>query len=147
MRRSKNNTIICRPEFPPRSCPAIFPPNTPKPPKTFKTKKVVTDEICGNIEQVCNGEFVEYWKYIGRGNLPSGSVTVVNTSDCLMTVRADTTGNGVADTTLFTIAKRGQTKSVTLEFIANLEINCTGEENISCSGKFCLSIHYEKDLV
>jgi hypothetical protein len=51
MPRSKDNTIICRPEFPPRSCPAIFPPKPLKPPKTFKTKKVVTDEICGNIEQ------------------------------------------------------------------------------------------------
>jgi hypothetical protein len=146
MVRSKDNIIICRPDFPPRSCPDIFPPKPSKPRKPFKFEKIMTDEICGNIEQTCNGEFVEYWKYIGVSNLPSGSVTVVNTSDCLMTVRADTDGDGVSDTTLFTITQRGQTKSVTLESVANLEISCTGGEVLNCNGKFCISIHYAREI-
>jgi hypothetical protein len=143
---SKSNIIICRPDFPPVSCPNIFPPKPSIPPKPFKIEKIVTDKICGNIEQTCNGEFVEYWKFIGGSSLPSGSLTVVNTSGCLMTVRADTNRDGVSDTTLFTITERGQTKSVTLESIANLEIGCTEGVDSNCYGKFCISIHYAKKI-
>jgi hypothetical protein len=137
------NIIICRPDLPPESCPNIFPPpKPPKPPK--KTKNIITDKICGNIYQRCNGEFAEYWRSIGISNLPFGSVSVVNKSDCIMTVRVDTEGDGVSDTHLFTITEKGQTKSVSLGTIANLEISCTGGENSHCSGSYCLSIHYEK---
>ena len=111
MELPRDKDIICRPEFPPRGCNGIFPP---KPPTPKKVKQVVTDEVCGNIEQNCTQGYVEYWKIVGIQDLPSGTVSIVNTSDCTMTVRADTTGNGISDYTLFSIDERGQTKSVTL---------------------------------
>lgn len=135
----------CYPSLmPPKGCPSLYPPKPRKPPKT---RKLVKDEICGNIYQSCNGKFEEYWRSIGLSDFPSGSVTVINQSHCTMTVRADTNGDGVPDVTLFTITEKGQTKSASLGTIANLEISCTGRENLKCSGSFCISIHYEKECL
>ncbi|WP_148359643.1 S-Ena type endospore appendage [Peribacillus simplex] len=122
----------------------LFPGPKPTPPPPKVRKKLVTDEICGLIKQDCNGEFVEYWKFLHPKPLPSGSVTILNTSDCIMTVRADTNGDGIADTILFTLTEREQTKSVTLGAIANLEISCEGGTDPKCSGRFCIKIEYEK---
>ncbi|MEE3951674.1 S-Ena type endospore appendage [Peribacillus frigoritolerans] len=130
--------------LPPQGCPSLFPGPEPTPPPPKFRKKLVTDEICGLIKQNGNGEFVEYWRFLHPKPLPSGSVTILNTSDCIMTVRADTNGDGVADTILFTLTERDQTKSVTIGAIANLEISCEGGTDPKCSGRFCIKIEYEK---
>jgi hypothetical protein len=126
-------------------------PHPPIPPEKSSQpsseKPLLTDEICGNIEQGCDGTFVEYWKAIGISTLPSGSVSVVNKSHCLITVKADMNGDGIAETILFQLTQKGQSKSATLGSIANLEIGCgctDGQGNKNCSGTYCLTIHYEK---
>jgi hypothetical protein len=58
-----------------------------------------------------------------------------------MTVRADITGNGCSDFTLFTITENGQSKAMTLPRIANLEVLCSGEGKLGF-GQFFLTIHY-----
>lgn len=106
--------------MPPEGCPTLYPPKPPKPSKPPKNRKLVTDEICGNIYQSCNGKFEEYWRSIGISDYPSGSVTVINKSDCIMTVRVDTNGDGIPDVILFTITEKGQSKSASLGTITNL---------------------------
>ncbi|MBM7618741.1 hypothetical protein JOC95_000583 [Bacillus tianshenii] len=118
-------------------------PKPPPPPPPRKKKKLVTDKICGNIEQTCNGEFVEYWRAIGFSSLPSATLSVINKSDCPMTVRAGTGGGD--DVILFTISEKGQTKSVSLSQIANLEVSCDGVGNSRCFGTYCINLHFEKD--
>ncbi|KHE72972.1 DUF3992 domain-containing protein [Halobacillus sp. BBL2006] len=128
----------------PPGCPDIFPrpPKPPRPPK--KLKRPISDEICGNISQSCNGEPVEYWRSISIENLPSGTVSVVNKSDCTMIVNADLDGDGIADINLFIITENGQTKSATLDSISNLEIICEGDGAEKCTGTYCISLHYER---
>jgi hypothetical protein len=135
---------LCPSTVPPKGCPDIF-PGPPKPPKPpVKRKRAVSDEICGNIHQDCNGEFVEYWKALGIHDLPSGSVSVVNKSGCTMTVAADLIGDGIEYSILFTVDE-GQTKSITLCSIASLEVSCEGEGNGKCSGTYCITLNYERD--
>lgn len=141
---------VCPSLLPPEGCPSIFPPR-PHPPKPPKEKRLITDEICGNIEQNCNGNFVEYWQAIGLPDIPSATVSVVNKSDCIMTVRADTDGDGIPDVTLFQLTEKGQTKSATVGSINSLEISCThgsmdGFTCNGCSGTFCISIHFEREF-
>ncbi|MFJ5763690.1 S-Ena type endospore appendage [Neobacillus sp. NPDC093182] len=109
-----------------------------------KKKRLVQNEICGNIKQNCNGEFVTYWRSFGITPLPSGSVTVLNMSNCIMSVRTDLDGDGISETILFTLTERDQSKSITLGTISNLEVSCEGVANEMCRGKFCIEIHYEK---
>lgn len=125
--------------LPPSGCPKIFPPKLPSP---DRERPIVSDEICGNIFQEGNGEFVEYWRTYDLENMPTGSVSVVNNSDSVLIARADTDGDGIADVTLFTITERGQTKSATLGRFAKLEIACLANGNSWGSGKYCISIHY-----
>jgi hypothetical protein len=133
---------VCPNELPPLGCPSIYPKKT-KPLEPSEGEEWVTDEISGNIKQNCNGEFVEYWRYIGIFPLPSGSVTVLNTSGCMMTVKADTNGDGNANILLFTLTEKDQAKSVTLKSITNLEVCCKGGGSQKCSGKFCITLHYK----
>ncbi|WP_243293153.1 S-Ena type endospore appendage [Bacillus sp. FJAT-47783] len=147
MKEYKKIPDFCPIDIPPPGCPDIF-PRKPKPPKPPKKKRIcVENEICGYINQNCNGEFVEYWKGIGISPIPSGTVTVLNTSGCNMTVRADIDGDGIPDITLFNLTEENQTKSVTINSIASIEVSCEGEENQKCTGTFCIDIHYEKGIL
>ncbi|MFD1706146.1 S-Ena type endospore appendage [Siminovitchia sediminis] len=116
-------------------------------------KRLVGNEICGNIKQDCNGEFVTYWKAIGITPLPSGSVTVMNKSNCVMTVGANLDCYGCScdgsctNVKLFTLTEKDQSKSITLGSIACLMISCDGEVNQKASGRFCIELHYEKDCL
>lgn len=108
-------------------------------------KTVINDDISGCILQRCNGEAEVYWKSVGISPLPSGSISVLNKCDCPMTVRADTSGNGIADTLLFTLNERGQAKSISLGSIAEIFVSFEGEESQKGSGQYSLTIHYHKD--
>ncbi|WP_429822742.1 DUF3992 domain-containing protein [Brevibacillus laterosporus] len=131
LRKFKFNSSVCLPIFPP------IPPS--KPPEPLKDE-LVKDEICGIIQQDCNGQFVEYWRSMGISPF-HGSVIVFNSSECVMTVKADVDGECL---TLFTIEEKDQTKSVTLRSITNLEISCEGSSGAMCSGKFCLTLYYQR---
>jgi hypothetical protein len=144
MTHKKNINHNCPIPLPPQGCPSIFPQPMPPPPPPKIKKKIVSNEFCGTIKQNCNGEFVEYWKVIQITPLPSGTVTVLNTSDCMMTVRADTNGDGIADTVLFTLTENEQAKSITLGAISSLEISCENRANQKCSGRYCINTHFER---
>lgn len=114
--------------------------------KRKKKQKIqkIKDDFCGHIRQKCDGKAEEYWRSIGLDPLPSGSVTVLNSSGCKMTVRADINGNGHADIVLFSLTERDQSKSVTLESLAKIEITCEGDSNKICQGMYSLLIAYPK---
>ncbi|KGX89314.1 hypothetical protein N781_09345 [Pontibacillus halophilus JSM 076056 = DSM 19796] len=138
------NKIVdaCKVEMAPPGCPNIFPPPKPTP---VVTCNLVKDEVCGNIEQPCDGSFVEYWRVVGLPVLPSGTVTVYNGSDCIMSVRAVIQGSLID---LFTITEKNQTKAVTVSGIESLDVQCLGgATGATCSGRFCLTLHYQKDCV
>lgn len=135
--KKKICTSFCTVKFP----PPFFPPKPPIPPNPPKDK-LMKDELCGIIQQDCNGQFVEYWRSIDISPL-HGSVSVFNSSECMMTVKADTNGDGISDIILFTVEKN-QTKAVTFKSITNLEISCEGVLEEACSGKYCLSLYYRK---
>ncbi|MGD6817755.1 S-Ena type endospore appendage [Metabacillus sp. 84] len=132
----------------PKGCQGIYPPKPPCP-KPKIEKRLISDEVCGNISQPCDGSFVEYWRAVGLPQFPSATVSVVNKSDCIMTVRADTNGDGVPNATLFQLTERNQTKSVTIGSISQLEVRCQNGSTPSgtCSGTFCLTLHYERDII
>ena len=108
-------------------------------------KNIIMDDISGCILQKCNGESEVYWKSVGISPLPSGSISVLNKCDFPMTVRADTSGNGIADTLLFTLNERGQAKSISLGSIAEIFVSFEGEDTQVGSGHYSLTIHYHKD--
>lgn len=112
--------------------------------KRTKKRTAVKDEISGCIMQKCNEEPEVYWRSIGIDPLPSCSLTVLNSSDFPMTVRADTDGKGVADTILFKLTEKNQTKSITLNSIASLIVSFEGEENQMGNGRYSLTIAYHK---
>lgn len=114
--------------------------------KKQKKTREIKDDICGHIRQKCNGKAEEYWRSIGLDPLPSGSVTVLNSSGYEMTVRADTNGNGNADIVLFSLTERDQSKSVTLDSIAKIEVTCEGDSSQICHGMYSLLIAYPKDI-
>ncbi|MFJ8243780.1 S-Ena type endospore appendage [Peribacillus asahii] len=122
---------------PPLGSLSLFPrkSNLPEP-------QLVADEIGGVIVQNCDGKYVEYWRAIGMASLPSGSLTVKNNCGCTMKVRADTDGDGKADTTLFTLTEMNQTKSVTLKTISNLEISCRGGSGQKANGHYSMKVRY-----
>ncbi|MFC3840679.1 S-Ena type endospore appendage [Paenibacillus sp. GCM10012304] len=107
-------------------------------------KRLVTDEICGSISQESNGESVEYWRTANTGrNLPFGTITVRNQSPhCTLTVKADTTGDGISDITLFTLTELNQTKSITLGAVASLEISSSSSAEIKSVGQYSITAHY-----
>ncbi|MGE7604356.1 S-Ena type endospore appendage [Peribacillus sp. NPDC097675] len=108
-------------------------------------KNVINDDISGCILQKCNGQSEVYWKSVGISPLPSGSISVLNKCDCPMTVRADTSGDGIADTLLFTLNERGQAKSISLGSIAEIFVSFEGEDSQIGSGQYSLTIHYHID--
>ncbi len=136
---------VCFPPLPPQGCPSIFPPHPPHP---VGKREIVTAEICGGINQPCNGGYVQYWKTVGMDAFPMATISVLNKSGCVMTVRADTNGDGFPNVTLFQISERNQTKSVTIGNITALEVSCTGGTNPEalCTGTYCITLHYEKEL-
>lgn len=107
-------------------------------------KRLVTDEICGSISQESNGESVQYWRTLNTGrNLPFGTITVRNQSPhCTLTVKADTTGDGISDITLFTLTELNQTKSITLGAVASLEISSSSSAELKGVGQFSITAHY-----
>lgn len=107
-------------------------------------KRLVTDEICGSISQESNGESVQYWRTANTGRrLPFGTITVRNQSPhCTLTVKADTTGDGISDTTLFTLSELNQTKSITLGAVAGLEISASSSAEIKSVGQYSITAHY-----
>ncbi|MEC0266250.1 S-Ena type endospore appendage [Paenibacillus anseongense] len=107
-------------------------------------KRLVTDEICGSISQESNGESVQYWRTANTGrNLPFGTITVRNQSPhCTLTVKADTTGDGISDITLFTLTELNQTKSITLGAVASLEISSSSSAEIKSVGQYSITAHY-----
>lgn len=112
--------------------------------KTPPRRHLITDEICGSISQESNGEFVQYWHAANLGEpLPFGTITISNQSPhCTLTVMADTTGNGLAETTLFVLTDYKQTKSITLGAFASLAISSVCSANQKCSGQFSITAHY-----
>jgi hypothetical protein len=107
-------------------------------------KQLVTDEICGSISQESNGESVQYWRTLNKGrNLPFGTITVRNQSPhCTLTVKADTTGDGISDITLFTLTELNQTKSITLGAVTSLEISSSSSAELKSVGQFSITAHY-----
>ncbi|MCP1158828.1 S-Ena type endospore appendage [Bacillus infantis] len=145
MSDSKWYKEVCCPALPPKGCPSVYPPH---PPSSIREWETVTAEICGNISQPCDGSFVQYWRTVGMNGFPSATVSVINKSDCVMTVRADTNGDGIPNVTLFQISDRNQTKSVTIGNITMLEVRCTGGTAPSslCTGNYCITLHYEREI-
>lgn len=129
---------FCELELPPESCTGVYPPPPPTPPAA----SMVSDEICGNINQPCDGLPVEYWKAVLVEGTVSGSITVYNRSGCIITVRARTTGGQL--TTLFTVERSGQTKSVSVGAFSSVEISCSGGDSPICTGSYCVNVHYPK---
>ncbi|WP_113928052.1 S-Ena type endospore appendage [Bacillus sp. P14.5] len=136
--KNYNQGFYCELELPPESCTGVYPPPTPTPPPAT----MVSDEICGNINQLCDGVPVEYWKAMLVDEMVSGSISVFNRSGCIITVRARTGGGNL--TTLFTIERSGQTKSASLGAFSSLEISCSGGESQICTGSYCINVHYPK---
>jgi hypothetical protein len=126
--------------MPPKSCTSIYPRKGNINPEPLE-KEFVSDTISGSIQQKCDGKAVEYWRFIGKHHCPSATITILNASDCLMTVRADLDGKGFTDFVLFTIAENGQSKSISVPSIANLEVVCSGEGKLGL-GQYHMTIHY-----
>jgi hypothetical protein len=134
----------CPPNLPPKSCKSIFPRNSDTHLNEDKNE-MINDSFSGSIQQKCDGRSVEYWRFIGPHDWPSATLTVLNTSDCAMTVRADTNGKGTSDFYLFTITENGQSRSISLPSIANLEVICSGDGKLG-TGRFYMTIHYLKKI-
>jgi hypothetical protein len=130
----------CPPNLPPKSCTSIYPRNDETHTEPHK-KERVNDFVSCSIQQKCDGRAVEYWRFIGINELPSATLTILNTSDCIMTVRADLCGKGISDFVLFTITENGQSKSISVPSIASLEVICSGEGKLGF-GQFNMTIHY-----
>ena len=101
-------------------------------------RKLVTDEICGNIEQACNGEYTLYWESIGV--LPSGSVRISNDSTCTMEAVIDLGEEGIVP--IMKIVEPNQQISVTVNKLRSLKIKCTGEGK-HCRGTYAMRLHYK----
>lgn len=114
--------------------------------KKQKKTQEIKDDICGHIRQKCDGNAEEYWRSIDIDPLPSGSVTVLNSSGYKMTVKADLTGDGNADIVLFSLTERDQSKSVSLGSIAKIEVICEGDSSQICNGMYSVLIAYPKDV-
>ncbi|MCA1060586.1 hypothetical protein LCL96_16745 [Rossellomorea aquimaris] len=137
----KEYYAFCEPVLAPPGCSNIYPPPTPTPtPTPTRSCQLVKNEICGNIEQFCNGEWEEYWRNFGVDATFTGSLVVYNGSGCPMSVRGVINGAYVF---LFSVMNQGQSKSITVSGIENLEIQCLGSDPASrCSGRYCLTVHY-----
>ncbi|MZQ82137.1 hypothetical protein GQF01_08290 [Paenibacillus sp. 5J-6] len=87
---------------------------------------------------------MQYWRTLNTGrNLPFGTITVRNQSPhCTLTVKADTTGDGISDITLFTLTELNQTKSITLGAVASLEISSSSSAELKGIGQFSITAHY-----
>ncbi|MFC0524820.1 S-Ena type endospore appendage [Pontibacillus salicampi] len=132
----------CDLELAPSGCPGIFPPKPTPPPIPPANCTIVKNEVCGNIEQPCDGSWVEYWSTIGLPEAPSGSLIVYNGSGCTMNVRAVINGQLL---TILNVTERNQSKSVTVDGIEMIEVQCLSETTgARCSGRFCLTIQYPK---
>ncbi|WAA12676.1 S-Ena type endospore appendage [Fervidibacillus halotolerans] len=112
----------------------------PKPPVSDSRCEFAKNEICGNIEQPCDGSWVEYWSALGIPSKLSGSLVVFNGSDCTINIRGKINGRL---TPLLTVNQWGQSKSVTVNGIETIEIQCiqSGKKE-TCSGRYCLTIQY-----
>ncbi|MDQ0229642.1 S-Ena type endospore appendage [Metabacillus malikii] len=111
-------------------------------------KELVQHEICGNIKQLSNERLERYWRAFGICPLPSATVTVLNSSHCKMTVKADLDGDGISEATLFILTEKDQSKSITIGSIAALEISCFSEKGaFLCSGRYSILLDYEKDCL
>lgn len=127
----------CHPVHPKHCCKECNP--RPNPPREAKCE-IVKNEICGNIEQPCDGNWVEYWSALEVSSPPTGSLVVFNGCGCTMNIRGRVNGRLVP---LLTVTQWGQSKSVTVNGIETLEIQCipNGKKE-TCSGRYCLTIQY-----
>ncbi|NMH68323.1 hypothetical protein HF072_05975 [Bacillus sp. RO3] len=133
----KEYSQMCQPVLAPPGCQNIYPPT---PPPSTPACQLVKNELCGNIEQPCNSEWIEYWSILDVTPAPSGSLIIYNGSGCLMNVRGIV--NGVL-TNLLSVSNQGQSKAITVNGLESIEVQCVGDTvGSTCSGRFCLTIHY-----
>jgi hypothetical protein len=94
----------------------------------------VKDEFCGNFRIDCNQNRHTLWESVGISPFPSGTITITLEEGCSS---IDVIINEIV---MFEV-KKGQSQSLTFEFIEKVEIQCHDEESL-CLGKYCMSIHY-----
>jgi hypothetical protein len=123
----------------PNGCPSIYPRHS--------NHKVVlvSDSISGLIQQTGTTS-VEYWRYVGL-QAPSGTITITNTGFTPMTIYVAIKELGKIERSfvLFCLDENGQSRSATVHDLVSLRVAST--ENGTCVGRYCLTIHYSKEIV
>lgn len=109
--------------------------------KCFKesiSERLITDEICGKFRLNCNSESKILWQAIGIQ--PSGSIKVINTSNCKM-ILIIKRGENLCNINIPLMPKDEIILTVTL--IERISVKCTAcEYNEICTGCFEIGIHY-----
>lgn len=103
--------------------------------KCYKYDKVVTNEICGKINQVCNSKPKVIWRAIGVQ--PSGTIKVTNSSDYIMVLLIK---SGKKLCTSKVIVYPRDEITLTIALIHSIEVECIGKHNEMCTGSFILCI-------
>lgn len=104
----------------------------------IRCQKVITEEIGGKISQKCNSEPKVIWRAIGIQ--PSGSIKVINTSNCTMIIKIKS-GKNLCTSTITILPK--DEIALTVNLIQCIQVECEGvQETDICTGCFRLCIHY-----
>lgn len=103
--------------------------------KPFDQKKIVTDEICGNINLHC-GENGLLWQT--KGDIKaSGIVTIYHEMGGCEYLEV------IVNNKPAYILSQGEERTMDFHQLTSLEVRCSGNESGFCFGKYCLSIHYQ----
>lgn len=115
--------------------------------KCFKCDQVVTNDICGKINQTCNSKPKVIWRAIGIQ--PSGTIKVINSSDYIMVLLIKS-GKKLCTSKIIVLPRDEIT--LTIALIYSIEVECIGKYNEICTGSFrlciqspCSSLEIEND--
>jgi len=103
-------------------------------------RKIITEEICGDIHQLCGSGSRILWKAVGTQ--PLGTIKVVNDSNCTMRL---TIRRGSAPFTDINDIPPNSETIVTISSLISAEIECIGEGNELCVGSFAIVLHIPFD--
>ncbi|MBN8208971.1 DUF3992 domain-containing protein [Bacillus sp. NTK071] len=99
-------------------------------------KQIITEEVCGNISTDCTQGQTTLWQTPLCSAF--GTVSVFSSGEC------ETMDVFINDELSFSV-KKGQTQSITVPKLKKVAVMCQ-KNNYSCTGKFCINLHYEKPV-